>query len=170
MNIFYQMIALPLVFYSTTSLGSSTFPDSWIGKWTGKAQTVRDQKIQRTMQMTLEIRSTENPDVFDFQIQYEGEKVRQYELVAKNRSRGHWVLDEKNGILIDSFYSQNILRSLFMVNGKIIPFRYEKNRNRIHIDSPIFQAVQPNISGTPDFSVSSFSIINSQIALLKKNE
>ena len=170
MSLFSGKTLILVAFCSSSAFGNSQFPNNWIGRWTGEAQIRSAEEIRQPLQMTLDIQATDDPDVFEFSLQYEGEAIRRHTLVAKDRSAGHWILDENNGILIDSYYSNGVLRSLFLVNGKLIPFRYEKKRNVIVVDAPMFQAGYPRASGAFGFPVKSFSLINCQTALLRKSD
>ncbi|MBP6397102.1 MAG: hypothetical protein KBF57_06455 [Saprospiraceae bacterium] len=102
------------------------FPDDWLGGWqgdldiyntTGKVMTV-------PMQCWHQIR----PDgSYDWQLVYgSGDKqdVRAYELKKFNTAKGHYQIDEKNGILIDAFVLHDRLVSTFSVMENVIQTHY----------------------------------------------
>lgn len=50
--------------------------------------------------------------------------VRNYELVPVDAARGHYVLDEKNGLLLDAFLAARALHFYFAIGGTRIPALY----------------------------------------------
>ena len=57
-------------------------------------------------------------------IVYSGQPERAYELVAVPDSPGSFVLDERNGILLDVRLENNELLSAFEVGGRLLLTRY----------------------------------------------
>lgn len=83
--------------------------------------------------MQLIIAPTDSAGVFSWQIIYgdSAQDNRPYTLKAVDASRGHWVVDEGNGILIDSYLHGNAFAGAFTVMGNTIIDNYELDGDRL---------------------------------------
>lgn len=152
---------LPFLLFSSLALAAD-FPESWVGTYEGE---VTGAALPTTMRLTIERRTNER---YRWAIQYSGEPERNYELIAMDAKAGKYVIDEKNGIVIDNFYRGGVLHSMFTVAGKLIVFQYELTEAGMRIDSPSFSATPSRFSGTEALPVNSFPLLNIQRGLLPK--
>ena len=77
--------------------------------------------------MELHVAPVEGEASWTWTIVYgEGERrqVRPYVLRPVDATTGHWVVDERNGILIDAYLSGDTLLSRFEVMGNVIDVQY----------------------------------------------
>lgn len=107
------------LFFMVNTFTLHAFIEDWSGQWVGKctANNYNTDNHVVPYQMNLKISAVDSKTL-SWSIQYPPQPVRQYQLKQQADIVGHYVLDEKNGILIDQFYSDNVLRELYLVNGR----------------------------------------------------
>lgn len=96
----------------------------WHGQWRG---TLTIAGAAQTIPMGLDIEPIEGRDALAWRIIYgEGSsrQVRDYELLPGD-APGRFVIDEKNGILLDARLEGGVLVSAFEVQGNTLVARYE---------------------------------------------
>lgn len=114
-------------------------PDRWHGVWQGSL-TLRPplKNFPATSPMELRIAPKEK-NRWSWTIAYSGQPERGYELVALPESPGAFVMDEKNGILLDTFLEENELLSAFEVDGRLLLTRYTLLSSGIRYATQTFQ-------------------------------
>lgn len=83
----------------------STLLSDWHGRWQGEVSTVDGTGKSTPFQMELNIQPTENPEILEWSIIYDGtagRSVRPYQLHVVNAKRGQYVIDEQNGIRLSA--------------------------------------------------------------------
>jgi hypothetical protein len=94
-----------------------SFPSAWEGRWEGtlhwyKTGSANPQQVP----MQLLIAPTDSA-AWNWQLVY-GEKQadsRPYLLLPKDTSGIHWIIDERNGIILDQYYTGHRLTGAFTV-------------------------------------------------------
>lgn len=104
--------------------GKAEFPQSWTGKWKGTLKWYRtgSDSVQN-VPMELRIAPTDSAGHFTFHLIYgaESKDSRPYIIKPGDNGKGHWILDENNGILIDHYWVARKLSCAFTVmNATII--------------------------------------------------
>ena len=124
------------------------FPDAWIGHWkgTGTVRSMRKRGEPLEFAMELRVAPIESGGEhakprWTWEIVYgTGQKrqVRRYELVAQDAAAGHYVIDEKNSILIDAWRVDDKkgtgLRSRFRVGKNQIDSVYRLVGDRLEVE------------------------------------
>ncbi len=83
------------------------FPVDWSGKWRGDLKVYSGLGLQYTIKMELHLIPQENSENYDYTIIYDSPErfdKRLYELIVVDQSQGLYLLDEKNTILIESYF------------------------------------------------------------------
>lgn len=113
-----------------------------------------DRSVQgkpQTVPMTIQIKPiSQNPMRYTWQITYgTGAKkvIRNYELVAKNQSAGHFVIDEKDGTLIDAWWLGDKLYSQFRVKNRLLSTQEQLQGNRLYYELVVYQPLTPEAEG-----------------------
>jgi hypothetical protein len=103
----------------------SGFPDGYVGYWRGDLQIYRSDKVVQTVKFGLEVFPADSGR-YDWIITYgdSGQDRRVYTLIPVDTAKGHWAIDENNGIVIDMYKTGNKLTSLFAVEGSVIQISY----------------------------------------------
>lgn len=105
-----------------------TFPDDWLGYWTGDLHIYNESGKTMTVPMALDNAPTDVDSVWTWAIIYGEDTIagrRDYELNIVDRSKGHYVVDEKNSIFLDAFLLDNSLISTFKVGENYLQSTYE---------------------------------------------
>ncbi|HAI76354.1 MAG TPA: hypothetical protein DCM08_08900 [Microscillaceae bacterium] len=114
-------IVILSLFCLLNSSFAQNFPSDWAGKWQGNLAIYNPAK-GKTMEVTMQltITATENPSQWGWEIVYNtGEKqdIRKYVLLAQDPAVGHYLIDEQNSILLDSYLVNQRLISAFDVSN-----------------------------------------------------
>ena len=154
------------------------FPDDWLGIWEGTLDIYKNQQIVQSVPMRLEHLASDSAGVYIWAITYGEDTVsgrRPYELRTKDVSKGHYIVDEKNGILIDGFVFGNKYISHFEVMGNQLTSIYERSGNQLIFEIIVNKTNPSSTSGNiktdgnetiPE--VKSFPFTGYQKAILKK--
>jgi hypothetical protein len=150
------------------------FPEDWTGEWEGQLNIYNAKGKTMDVYMGLNILPIEG-DKYSFTIIYgQGEKAqeRKYEIFPKDTARGHYIVDEKNAILLDDFLLGNTLYSRFEVMGSLLLASYERGDGTITFEV-VSGSVEPmNATGGVDSipKVNSYPIVVAQKAVLKRKK
>lgn len=109
-------------FSMTAQNDSLQFPQDFYGIYKGDLHIVNSRGKQ-TIGMEFHLNPTDSIGKFQYMLVYiiEGERrERKYNLIAKDVSKGEYVVDENNGILLDAKLIDNVIYSMFEVQGNLI--------------------------------------------------
>jgi hypothetical protein len=117
----------------------NTFPQSWYGDWAGRLDIYNQSGKRMEVGMELKIAPTDSADRWQWTLIYSQDTTRderQYELVAIDAAKGHYQIDEKNSILLDSYLIGNVLTSRFSVSNSLLLTNYTLHAD--HLEFEIF--------------------------------
>ncbi|HHB51656.1 MAG TPA: hypothetical protein ENK75_01225 [Saprospiraceae bacterium] len=127
------------------------FPESWIGNYKGTLAIYTIDSVAVRVPMALKIQPTAKDSIYNWTIIYtfkNGEKdVRSYQLLVVDNKKGMYKIDEKNSIVIDTFYLNDVVTSFFNVMDNFIIATYKKNKDA-DIIFEIIAAKSKEISST----------------------
>jgi len=110
------------------AMDTLTFPDSWLGIWAGELEIYRENKLQQKLPMELELLESDSSENYIWAIIYGEDKIagrRPYELEILDTEKGHYRVDEKNTIKLESYLFGNKLYNWFAVMNSMILCTYE---------------------------------------------
>lgn len=116
---------------------SQSFPQSWCGNWKGELLWYPGAgKEPKAVNMELRIAATDSAHLFSWQMIYGNAAAdnRPYMLVAKDTAKGHWVIDEKNGIVLDQYWIAGRLSGAFTVQQSTIINHYWMQDGQLHVE------------------------------------
>lgn len=120
------MLQLCLILFSATLTGQNEkFPQEWQGKWSGELVIYRYSSPVDRIPMSLKIQEIDSSH-WTFHITYgsgDRKQLRPYELEVVDARKGHYRIDEKNGILLDAFLHGECLYERFSVAGNLLTNR-----------------------------------------------
>lgn len=128
----------------------ATFPASWQGHWKGPSVAAPFGRAKTEFPMELRIAPLEGREAWTWEIVYgEGEKrqVRPYELLPVEGEPGHFVVDEKNSILIDAWFQDEAVCTRFWVSNSVIDARYERDGEKMVVTLTTFGEKPARMSG-----------------------
>lgn len=151
----------------------SIFPACFTGNWKGTLQWMVAGKPVKEFTMRLNIQPTDTAGQYSWQIIYgdDNKDQRPYLLKPVNESKGHWVIDEKDGILLDSYVHGNSIHGAFTVQGNTIVDNYTIIDGRMHVEFFSIKLDDKNRSGkgtTETPFVDSYRISSYQTGILLK--
>lgn len=129
---------------------------------------------QRTpVPMQLHILPTDSADQYTWRMVYGDNQQdnRPYVLKPFNKSRGHWLIDEQNSIVLDQFLLGNRLCGTFTVDGNTIMNTYELQGDSMVVEFYNFQEKPIVITGGGDSTVpkiKTYGMRSLQRAVLKR--
>lgn len=167
---FYLSALLLLVSIIANAQDLSKFTGHWEGElvWS-KAGSKNVQRVK----MQIIIQPADTMGQYTWQIIYgdKGEDNRPYLLKPVDTAKGHWIIDERNGILIDQYWVGNRFSSLFTVQNSMIQDSYwiEEDKLIAEFYGISTAPVTTSGAGTEDVpTVNSHEIRSYQKAILKK--
>ncbi|MEM8582721.1 MAG: hypothetical protein AAGF87_00560 [Bacteroidota bacterium] len=80
------------------------FPEDFLGLWNGDLRIWRGKELAMTVPMSLEMAPISDTS-YTYTITYGEDDRREYLLIEKDREKGHWYIDEQNGIYLDGYYA-----------------------------------------------------------------
>lgn len=113
------------------------FPQSWVGNWKGEMHWFKNgAKEPQKVPMQLRIGEGDSSGTYHWQILYgeAGADNRPYLLKAVNAAAGHWVIDERNGIILDQYWLANRLCGAFTVQNSSILNSYWLEGEQLHVE------------------------------------
>jgi hypothetical protein len=149
------------------------FPQSFIGNWKGKLQWMVAGRPAQTFTMQLRIQPTDTAGQYTWQIIYgdSAQDNRPYLLKPVDTAKGHWIVDERDGIILDSYVHGNAIHGAFTVQGNTIVDNYsiENGMMRVEFFSIKLSDKKTSGKGTEDVpSVDSYKISSYQTGVLRR--
>jgi hypothetical protein len=126
------------------------FPSGWEGVWRGACRYGPPGSPAKPMTMELRVRPIEGRDAWTWTIVYGGpggSQTRPYELIPVDREKGHWRIDEKNGIVLDNWLVEETLHCRFSVQSNVIEVRNEMRDGGIDVMLTTYDAKPASVTG-----------------------
>ena len=148
MRILYFFLLISAVaFGQDQSADSVVFPDDFFGRYTGKLTIDNGSNVQE-IDMTFELSATDQEDVYNYVLGYQGQPARQYLLKTVNAEKGVYQVDDQNDIILDARLSGWTLTSIFEVQGNLITTREEFfTDGRMIFEITMVQTAAPVLTG-----------------------
>lgn len=169
------IISILLTGTATTAQHAPNFPTDFIGHWYGTLHWYTEGSAEpKPINMELHIQpSKDSTGHYTWHIIYgkATEDNRPYLLKPIDSTKGHWIIDEVNGILIDQYWKGGKLSGAFTVGGTSILNTYwiEKGQLALEFFSYPARPLATTGLGTEDSpKVDSYHIRSYQKALLSK--
>ena len=173
----YKKQILSLLFLLMASFVSAQsnegFPQSFIGNWKGKMKWMVSGKREQEFTMQLKIQAVDSAGQYTWQIIYgdDNKDNRPYILKPIDITKGHWIIDENDGILLDSYVHGNAIHGAFTVQGNTIVDNYRVDKDSMFVEFFSIRLAEKKTSGkgTEDTPfVDSYKISSYQEGILLK--
>lgn len=162
------------VFICSAKAQKTTFPKDWAGNWKGELQWFKNgADTAQKVTMKMRIHPTDSAGVYTWQLIYgaAGEDSRPYLLIPKDSAGVHWVIDERNGIVLDQYRINEKLHGAFTVMNNTIVSKYWLSGGRLYVEflSMGSKPVATTGKGTDEIpNVDSYRVGGYQIAVLSR--
>ncbi len=173
-SVFFLFISL-LGFSTEAQEDSLQFPQDFYGIYKGDLHIVNARGNQ-TIGMEFHLNPTDSIDKYQYMLVYiiEGKRQeRKYSLLVKDTSKGEYVIDENNGILLDAKLIDNTIYSMFEVQGNLITTTERFYKNAMDFEITFTDTKQKMLSKTEEeesIDVTSYPIGGVQKAYLIKQK
>lgn len=148
------------------------FLDSVLGHWRGRCDIIHPGSPGAAQQIEMEriVQPTGDPTRYSWQIIYrtpDWEQLRDYSLIVVDEARGHYQIDENNGIVIDLYYyTPGVATQLFDV-GNVRIVAHETIRDKQINLQLISTGLQPaTTSAAGQFTVNAYPFNTNQYCTL----
>ena len=148
-NLLVTALLLFLLAVSATSQ-SPAFPASWVGNWKGELQWFKTGKPEpQKVNMELRIQPGDSSGHYTWGIIYGSASAdsRPYILKPKDIAAGHWVIDERNGIVLDQFRVGNTFSGAFTVQNNTIVNSYRIDNDQLIVEFYSISAQPLTVTG-----------------------
>lgn len=103
--------------------------ERFYGHWTGQCRLAPDYQGVSQFPMSLTVDTGSKPGHHQWRIVYETSgalagTVRDYELVTVDAAKGHYAVDEKNGLMLDAYLADDVLHAPFLIGNAMIVATY----------------------------------------------
>ena len=160
-------------------LSAQSFPASWEGRWSGEVKIFGAGAQQDAFPMSLEIKPTDS--LWTYIITYDHGRfpepdVRQYSLLILEDSLGHYAVDEHNSIILDAYFMDDCLYSVFAGMGSQLQSRICRNGDWLDYEITSFygdpiRSTGDTVLGTDTIpSIDSYQVYNVMKASLSRKE
>ena len=162
------------IFLLTIIIADAQDLSKFTGHWEGElVWSKAGSKVVQRVKMQIIIRPADTLGQYTWQIIYgdKGEDNRPYLLKPVDTAKGHWIIDERNGIMIDQYWLGNRFSSVFTVQNSMIHDSYwiENDQLIAEFYGISTAPVTTSGAGTEDVpTVNSYAIRTYQKAILKK--
>lgn len=163
---------------SATSMNENiVFPFDWLGIWSGDLKIKKGNGEEQVLPMELHLVETSDSSIYDFKIIYDvnnKKDSREYLLKEKDKTKGHYQIDEQNTILLDAFLIDNHLLQSFEVMGNSILSDIYLKDNLLHYEIIFSTKNESKISGGQLYqgdsipAVISYPVLSTQKAILSR--
>lgn len=122
------------------SRAQSNFPTTWIGSYEGNLLMEFPDGIKDTIPVTFDLLPTAEKNRWTYRVSYFSKKwgnmVKDYELFWNDslKSPNHFILDEKDGILIDEVFMNNRFMATFETGGDVFVSLLEKTTKGLYME------------------------------------
>lgn len=149
-----------------------SFPQSFIGNWKGTLTWSVAGKTPQTFTMRLNVQPADSGR-YTWQIIYGDDQKdnRPYLLIPVDTAKGHWVVDERNSIILDSYWIANRFTGVFAVGGSTIFDAYWIDDEGLHVEFVTYGSKAINTTGGTSKEippVESYQIKSVQRGILKR--
>jgi hypothetical protein len=140
-RILLSCLMMFIILHVTAQNKTAAFPYSFIGNWKGQLQWMVNGKPTQTFTMQLRVQPTDSANQYTWQIIYgdpstplRAEDNRPYILKPVDTAKGHWVIDENDGIILDSYVHGNNIHGAFTVQGNTIVDNYKVEEDKMYVE------------------------------------
>lgn len=117
------------VFMLFTQLNAQTnFAEKCLGIWKGTMFIYSHGEVKDKVEVQLTVAKTAKSEEFTWKTEYFSPTrpmTKDYILRVKDVKKGHYVIDEGGGVLLNNYLFENKLFNVFEVNGVILTATYE---------------------------------------------
>jgi len=123
------------LFVSASTLFAQAFPEGWLGKYAGTMEIINGESKQEVA-VEFEMKELQKDSAWSYIMTYKSEDnplVKDY-VIKRTGASWTFLLDEKDGILIDMRLMGNVLYDFYEVNGMFFTSRLSKEKKGLYFE------------------------------------
>ena len=176
----FMKLIIIVFFFLSIELTHAQFPETWIGKYSGTMYLNSLETPKDSVIVTLEIVELIKDSSWTYTMGYKSEKfgniLKDYEILKSSKdNKADYLMDEKNGIIIEMTFFDDTFYEFFEVANMIYSTRLSKRQNNIEFEiiGSQNEATKTSLSAPQDeeeftqFEVKSYKPIFAQKVILK---
>ena len=139
-----------LLVLSAAAAQAQAFPDAFVGRWKGEITWYQSGKpAPQKIPAQLRVLAADSAGHFTWQIIYGAEEKdnRPYILKPIDSAKGHWVIDERNGIVLDQYWLGGRFSGAFRLEAVTIVNSYWIEGEELMIEFYTISNKSPNRTG-----------------------
>lgn len=147
---------------------SLQFPQDFYGVYKGDLH-ITNAKGKQTIKMEFHLNPTDSIGKYEYKLVYVmmgKPEERKYTLIEKDASKGEYIVDENNGILLDAKLIDNTIFSMFEVQGSILTTTERFYKDSMDFEITFANKSQQTKSGTEGEDAT--EVISYPISVLQK--
>ena len=144
------------------------FPQDFYGVYKGDLH-ITNAKGKQTIAMEFHLNKTDSIGKYQYMLVYVmngNRQERKYNLLEKDVSKGEYIVDENNGILLDAKLIDNTIFSMFEVQGNILTTTERFYKDSMDFEITFANKTQQTKSGTTGEDAT--EVISYPISVLQK--
>jgi hypothetical protein len=125
------------------------FPAGFIGNWKGALEWITPGKPAQLIPTQLKIQPADTAGQYTWTIIYgeEGKDYRPYLLKPVDTAAGHWVVDEIDGIVLDSYVHGNAIHGAFTLGESTLVDNYKVENGKLTVEFITFKLGDKKTTG-----------------------
>lgn len=147
---------------------SLKFPQDFYGIYRGDLH-ITNANGKQTIQMEFHLNPTDSIGKYQYMLVYimnGNRQERKYKLLEKDTTKGEYIVDENNGILLDAKLIDNTIFSMFEVQGNILTTTERFYKDSMDFEITFASKTQQTKSGTTGEDAT--EVISYPISVLQK--
>lgn len=171
-----NILLILILFYVCCIPTRSQNINDWIGLWKGELVVLHEAGTDKmsSVHMQLHISKTDSANILNWGIIYRDstKDYRKYLLRIVDKSKGKYLIDERDGILLEANLFESTLVSRFEVTGTLLEVSYKLDDDKIvfEVTTSQLKPTSTTKSTVDQVEVNSYTVTNIQRAYLFRSQ
>ena len=160
------LLASSILLIHINTFSQAKFGDRCLGTWAGTMYMYNQGSLHDSVRVELQVAASGKPDEWIWRTEYLSATrpmVKDYVLRLHDEAKGHYVIDEEDGIMLHDYLVGNKLYSLFETQEVYLTSSYELRSNQL-----IFEVTSGRKLPDETVGVRNFSVANVQRVVLTR--
>ena len=145
---------------------SAQFPQHWVGGWKGTMYIYKSGKVVDSVGVTHTIKPAADAGSYVWKTEYHSTKMpvmKDYMLRIKDAAKGIYVIDEGEGLELNSYLMGDRLLNVFEVGGVLLTAKYE-----LQGDTLVFEVTSSKKDSATGGGATNYAVTTLQRVVLRR--
>jgi hypothetical protein len=134
------------------NLIAKTFPEDFLGIYLGDLN-INSKNGDQTVPMEFHLAGTDEHDHFSYKIYYGQERAERAYHMQRTKDPHRFLIDENNGIILESYYADQVLYSTYEVAGNLLHSTEIFYDDRMEFIIALARVADTTATGTTDSAI-----------------